>query len=206
MSDVDVDGDVLTLLRAQQVLPVLRTPDAATAIAAAESALGAGLALLELTATTPQWDTALSRVIADHDEAVVGLGTVVSADIARRALDCGARFLVSPWPAPEVRALARAAGVPFLEGAFSPGEVADVASRGPVKLFPAHVGGPQLLRSLRALLPESVIVPTGGIALHDVPDWLDAGAYAVGVGSDLLATGAFDRLGALLASRPAVQS
>jgi 2-keto-3-deoxy-6-phosphogluconate aldolase len=196
--------DVLTLLREQVVLPVLRLPDAAAATAAAELALTAGLSLLELTATTPQWETALSRVIAEHDEAVVGLGTVVSGEIARRALDCGARFLVSPWPAPQVRDVARAAGVPFLEGGFSPGEVADIASRGPVKLFPAHVGGLQLLRSLRAVLPGSVIVPTGGIALDDVPDWLDAGAYAVGVGSDLLAAGAFDRLGALLAARTAV--
>jgi 2-dehydro-3-deoxyphosphogluconate aldolase / (4S)-4-hydroxy-2-oxoglutarate aldolase len=200
------NSDVLTRLRDQQVLPVLRLTDAATAIAAAESALAAGLSLLELTATTPQWDTALAQVIAEHDEAAVGLGTVVSADIARRALDCGARFLVSPWPVPEVREVADRAGVPFLEGAFSPGEVADVASRGPVKLFPAHVGGPQLLRSLKALLPEAVIVPTGGIALTDVPLWLDAGSYAVGVGSDLLAPGGFDRLATLLAARTAVQS
>jgi 2-dehydro-3-deoxyphosphogluconate aldolase/(4S)-4-hydroxy-2-oxoglutarate aldolase len=192
------DADVLTTLRAQQVVPVLRLPDAETAIAATESVLAAGLSLLELTATTPQWDTALSRVIAEHDGAIVGLGTVVSADIARRAVDCGARFLVSPWPVPEVREVADRAGVPFLEGAFTPGEVADVASRGPVKLFPAHVGGPQLLRSLKALLPDAVIVPTGGIALSDVPAWLDAGSFAVGVGGDLLAPGGFDRLAALL--------
>jgi len=195
------DADVLTRLRDQQVLPVLRLPDAATAIAAAESALAVGLSLLELTATTPQWETALSQVIAEHDEAAVGLGTVVSADIAHRALDCGAHFLVSPWPVPEVREVADRAGVPFFEGAFSPGEVADVASRGPVKLFPAHVGGPQLLRSLKAVLPEAVIVPTGGIALGDVIGWLDAGSYAVGVGGDLLAPGGFDRLATLLGRR-----
>jgi 2-dehydro-3-deoxyphosphogluconate aldolase / (4S)-4-hydroxy-2-oxoglutarate aldolase len=144
-------------------------------------------------------------VVAEHADATVGLGTVTSADIARRALDCGARFLVSPWPVPEVREVAHRAGVPFLEGAFSPGEVADVASRGPVKLFPAHVGGPQLLRSLKAVLPEAVIVPTGGIALVDVARWLDAGSYAVGVGGDLLAPGGFDRLATLLADRTTVQ-
>jgi 2-dehydro-3-deoxyphosphogluconate aldolase/(4S)-4-hydroxy-2-oxoglutarate aldolase len=193
--------ELLPRLREQLVLPVLRLPDAASAVTAAESALAAGLPVVELTATTPGWDVALTRLVADHDGAVVGLGTVVSADIARRAIDDGAAFLVSPWPAPEVRKEAAAAGVAFVEGAYSPGEVADVASRGPVKLFPAHVGGPQLVRSLLQLLPDAVIVPTGGIAAEDVPRWLDAGAHAVGVGSDLLAPGAFDRLAGLLESR-----
>jgi 2-dehydro-3-deoxyphosphogluconate aldolase/(4S)-4-hydroxy-2-oxoglutarate aldolase len=189
--------DMLEQLREQKVLPVLRLPDAARAVAAAEAALGAGLVVIELTATTPHWDSALAA-LAGRDEAVVGLGTVVTGDVARRALDSGARFLVSPWSAPEVRDVAREAGVPFVEGAFTPGEVADVAGRGPVKLFPAHVGGPQLVRSLRQVLPDAVIVPTGGISLDEVPAWLDAGAHAVGLGSDLLAPGALDRLADLL--------
>ena len=193
--------ELLPRLREQLVLPVLRLPDAASAVTAAESALAAGLPVVELTATTPGWDVALARLIAVNDGAVVGLGTVVSADIARQAVDVGAAFLVSPWPVPEVREVAASAGVAFIEGAYSPGEIADVASRGPVKLFPAHVGGPQLVRSLRQLLPDVVIVPTGGIALEDVPRWLEAGAHAVGVGSDLLAPGAFDRLAGLLESR-----
>ena len=162
-------ADLLTRLREQLVLPVLRLPDADAAVAAAESALAAGLQVVELTATTPHWELALRRLVADHDDAVVGLGTVVTGEVARAAVESGAAFLVSPWPAPEVRAVADATGVPFIEGAYSPGEVAAAASRGPVKLFPAHVGGPQLLRSLRQLLPDLVIVPTGGIALDDVP-------------------------------------
>jgi 2-keto-3-deoxy-6-phosphogluconate aldolase len=94
-------ADFLTRLREQQVLPVLRLPDAA-AVAAAECALTAGLSLVELTATTPQWDAPHSRVIAAHDEAVVG----------------------------------------------------------PVKLFPAHIGGPRMVRSLRALLAQRTAVQT----------------------------------------------
>jgi 2-dehydro-3-deoxyphosphogluconate aldolase/(4S)-4-hydroxy-2-oxoglutarate aldolase len=117
---------------------------------------------------------------------VLGAGTVTTADDARRAIDAGADFLVSPYPAEAVRAVAGQARVAFLEGGFTPGEVAAAAAQGIAKLFPAHVGGPAYLRSVLAVLPGARIVPTGGIALSDVPAYLAAGAYAVGVGSDLV--------------------
>ncbi len=180
-------GAVLDLLGHQRVLPVLRTDTADAAVAAASAAVDAGLAVVELTTTTPGWERALARVGASG--AVVGIGTVTSAALARAAVDGGAAFLVSPWPVPEARAVARAAGIVLVEGAFTPAEVADAASRGPVKVFPAHVGGPAYLRSLRQVLPGAVLIPTGGIALDDVPAWLAAGAHAVGVGGGLFRDG-----------------
>ena len=104
---------------------------------------------------------------------------------ALRAADAGADFLVSPFPAPQVRDVAGRAEIPFLEGGLTPGELAAAASRGVAKLFPAHVGGVAYLSSVLAVLPDARIIPTGGIALADVPAWLRAGAYAVGVGRDL---------------------
>jgi 2-dehydro-3-deoxyphosphogluconate aldolase / (4S)-4-hydroxy-2-oxoglutarate aldolase len=116
---------------------------------------------------------------------IVGVGTLRTREDAERAVAAGARFLVTPCPAPDVRAVADAANVPLLEGGFTPGEVLAAADRGIAKLFPAHVGGTALLRSILALSPGARIVPTGGIGLADVPAWLDAGAYAVGIGSEL---------------------
>lgn len=194
-------ADFLDLLHRQRVLPVLRLDSGEAAVAAATALLGSGLSMVELTATTPEWPEALRQVGATAQASagsVVGLGTVTDATIAEKALAAGAQFLVSPWSAPEVRAVAADAGVPFLEGAFTPGEVATAAALGPVKLFPAAVGGPGLLRSVRDVLPDAVIVPTGGIALADVPTWLSAGAHAVGVGSDLLRPGAAEQLARLL--------
>jgi 2-dehydro-3-deoxyphosphogluconate aldolase/(4S)-4-hydroxy-2-oxoglutarate aldolase len=104
---------------------------------------------------------------------------------ALRAADAGADFLVSPYPAPEVREVAGRAEIPFLEGGFTPGELSAAAARGVAKLFPAHVGGVAYLSSVLAVLPGARIIPTGGIALSDVPKWLHAGAFAVGVGRDL---------------------
>lgn len=115
---------------------------------------------------------------ADHPKATLGVGTVVTADDARAAADAGADFLVSPWPAPAVRQVAT---VPFLEGGFTPAEVAAASAHGVAKLFPAHLGGIAYLRSLLAVLPEARIMPTGGIKLDQVRDWLAAGAFAVWV-------------------------
>lgn len=190
-----MSGDLLQQLARQRVLPVLRTATADEAVVAALTAVDAGLAVVELTATTPGWAGALARVRRERPDAVVGVGTITSAALAREAVDGGAAFLVSPWPVPG----ARVSGGPFLEGAFTPAEVADGASRGPVKVFPAHVGGPEYLRSLRAVLPAAVLVPTGGIALDDVPAWLAAGAHAVGIGSDLFRGDLVARLAAVAA-------
>ncbi|MEU5725564.1 aldolase [Micromonospora sp. NPDC047738] len=194
-------SDLITLLRGQRVLPVLRLPTAAEATAATAAMFGHGLRVVELTATTPDWASAVRDARRGApDGTLVGLGTVTSGALAAQAVEAGAQFLVSPWPAPDVRAVAASAGLPFLEGAFTPGEVAAAAARGPVKVFPAHVGGPVFLASLRQLLPDADLVPTGGVALGAVPEWLRAGACAVGVGSDLLRPGAADRLRSLLAA------
>jgi 2-dehydro-3-deoxyphosphogluconate aldolase/(4S)-4-hydroxy-2-oxoglutarate aldolase len=85
---------------------------------------------------------------------------------------------------------------------LSPTELAAaLAAGGAAKLFPAHVGGAAYLRSILAVMPGARIVPTGGIRLKDVPAWLDAGAFAVGVGSDLLSGDIEARLRAVLGSR-----
>jgi 2-dehydro-3-deoxyphosphogluconate aldolase/(4S)-4-hydroxy-2-oxoglutarate aldolase len=183
---MSVDAVIAEIGR-QQVLPVLRLPSAEQAVRGAAAVLAAGLTVVELTATTPGWQQALAAVHADLPPGgSVGLGTVIDAGTAETAIAAGAAFLVSPWAAPAVRAVAVAAGVPFLEGALSPTEVAAAAAHGPVKIFPASSVGTGHLSALRAVLPGAILVPTGGIGLADVPRWLAAGAYAVGVGADLL--------------------
>lgn len=174
------------LLRSAAVLPVLRSGSPDDARAHVDALVGAGLPIVELTTSTPEWPTALAAAGRDHPGLVLGVGTVRDPDDVLRARDAGARFLVTPWPAPDVRAAAVEAGLVLVEGGFTPGEIAQASGRGIAKLFPAHVGGPSYLRSLLPVLPGARIVPTGGVGLTDVPEWLTAGALAVGVGSDLL--------------------
>ncbi|MFG2335034.1 bifunctional 4-hydroxy-2-oxoglutarate aldolase/2-dehydro-3-deoxy-phosphogluconate aldolase [Streptomyces yangpuensis] len=178
------------VLAAQRLLPVLRNADADEAVRAAARLLAAGCRAVELTTSTPGWAGAVARTAGLADlhgrRAVIGVGTVTTAAQAAAALDAGAAFLVSPYPAPEVREVAGRRGAVFIEGGFTPAEIATaVRAAGAAKVFPAHVGGPRFVRSLRAVLPDAVLVPTGGIRPEEVPDWIAAGATAVGIGDGL---------------------
>lgn len=129
---------------------------------------------------------------------VAGAGTVTEFDHARTAVDAGAQFLVSPYLDEGIVTWAANAGVPMVPGAFTPTEIVrawDVGAAA-IKVFPASVAGPQLLRELRGPLGHIPLMPTGGISSSNATSFLDAGAFAVGVGGWL--TGA---TGADLASR-----
>ncbi len=182
----DMQAGLRDRLRRAKVLPVLRAGSAAEAIAQVQRCAGAGLDVIELTTTIAGWPAVLAEARGSFPGRLFGVGTVLTATDAATALAGGADFLVSPCPAPAVRRLA-AGRLPFIEGGMTVGEVLAASRRGIAKLFPAHVGGPQFLRSVLTLSPGAPIIPTGGIALADAADWLAAGALAVGVGRDLLA-------------------
>lgn len=131
------------------------------------------------------------------------MGTLVDRDAAERACAAAARFLVSLYPAPETRAVAKRAGVLYVGGGYTPGEIAEASRHGICKLFPAHLGALTRLSALRDVLPEARIIPTGGIRLTEVSTLRRAGAVAVGVGSDLHATVDLDEAVAKLASQVA---
>jgi 2-dehydro-3-deoxyphosphogluconate aldolase / (4S)-4-hydroxy-2-oxoglutarate aldolase len=176
-------------LRRARLVPVIRVGDADEARELIERLVEAELDVVELTTTIPGWAEVASRLRSAHPDLTLGLGTIADAEHARQAVAAGADFCVSPRLVPEARPVLAAAGVPFIEGGLTPTEVLDAASRGIAKLFPAHVGGARYLASLLAVAPEARIMPTGGIPLAEVPKWLEAGAIAVGVGSDLTAPG-----------------
>lgn len=178
------------VMAAQRLLPVLRNSGADEAVRATTDLLAAGCRAVELTTSTPGWAAAVARTAPLADalgrRALIGVGTVTTSAQAEEALDAGAGFLISPYPAPEVRAVARRRAAVFVEGGFTPGEIAAAArSGGGAKVFPAHVGGPGFIRSLKAVLPDALLIPTGGIRPGEVRAWLDAGASAVGIGSGL---------------------
>ena len=186
--------EFIAAVAAQRLVPVLRLPNAAAAVARTLSLLDAGCRVVELTTTVPDWPQALAECSelarSTYAAALIGMGTVTTAAQAATAVSAGAQFLVSPFPVPEVRPVADRAGVILIEGGFTPAEIAAAASRGPAKVFPAHVGGPGFIRSLKAILPGAQLIPTGGIAISQAGDYLDAGALAVGIGSGLPADAA----------------
>ena len=188
---------VLSMIRAVGIIPVIRAESADAALAVVEALAEAGLAVAEITMTVPRAMDAIASVAKRFGERVlVGAGTVTDADTARRAVDAGAEFIVSPCLVPEVIDAARRADVAMLPGALTPTEVLEAFRLGGdmVKVFPAqNVGGASYLRALRGPFPEIPLVPTGGVTLDNVREMFDAGAAAVGVGSELISKDALAR-------------
>ena len=149
----------------------------------------AGVTCLELTLTTPGAVGALKRVRAQlADDVALGMGSVIDADQAAACLEAGADFLVSPAVCADVAVCAAEHGVACYPGAWTPTELLDAWRLGApaVKLFPAASGGPRHLKDVRAPLPHIPLVPTGGVALDQIADYVAAGAVAVGLGGPLL--------------------
>lgn len=162
-----------------------------------EALLAAGIGCFEITLNDPEAEALASIATLAKRFAgrlVIGAGTVLSIPAARRALDAGATFLVSPHTDEALVAWAAAHGVPAFPGALTPSEVVRAWNAGAagVKLFPASAVGPSFIREIRGPLPGIPIVPTGGISVDNVGDFIRAGAVAVGLGSWLIGDGAFD--------------
>jgi 2-dehydro-3-deoxyphosphogluconate aldolase/(4S)-4-hydroxy-2-oxoglutarate aldolase len=176
-------------LRDSGVVAILRAgrPDHLETVA--RELAGAGVTCLELTLTTPGALEALTRLRGSLEAGVaLGLGSVIDAGQARAALDAGAEFLVSPGVCEDVAQAAGARGVACYPGAFTPTEILAAWRLGvpAVKLFPAGTGGPGYLRDVRGPLPDIALVPTGGVALEQIADYIAAGAAAVGLGGPLI--------------------
>lgn len=150
-----------------------------------------GIGVLEITLDADDAYATITQL--DGSGLLVGAGTVMSVPQAVAAMEAGASFLVSPHTDEHVVTWAAENAVPVMAGALTPTEIArawDLGSSA-VKLFPASVGGPDLLRTLRGPFEHVEFVPTGGIDADNAADYLDAGAVAIGVGSWL--TGSSDR-------------
>jgi 2-dehydro-3-deoxyphosphogluconate aldolase/(4S)-4-hydroxy-2-oxoglutarate aldolase len=185
---VDAEA-VFDRIRRARLVPVIRVQEAPTALDLVERLLAGGLDVIEITTTIDGWDQVLRTVRETYPGLCAGAGTVTTPAFAERAVAVGAEFCVSPCLVPTVRTALGPTGVPLLEGGLTPTEVLGAARHGVAKLFPAHVGGVRYLRSLLAVAPDARIMPTGGIPLAEAAQWLEAGAFAVGIGGDLTAPG-----------------
>lgn len=174
------------------VIGIFRTSSAADSLAGARAGLAAGLDVLEVPLTTPNAGQAIHELVEEYPEALIGAGTVLDAAAARESVAAGAQFLVSPSLHPEVISTGHRYGVPVIPGASTPTEVVSALEAGAdaIKIFPASTWSPGSIRDLRAALPQAPLVVTGGIAPEDAPDWIRAGAVAVGLGSALTKGGA----------------
>ena len=185
------------MLREVGIIPIIRASTADIAMPVAEALLQAGLPIVEITMTVPNAIDAI-RAVAKRfaGRLLVGAGTVTDGETARRAVDAGAEFIVSPCLVADVIEAAHDVDVAVLPGALTPTEVFEAFRSGAdmVKVFPVQsVGGAAYLRALRGPFPDIPLVPTGGVTLENMAEMFKAGAAAVGVGSELVSQDALAR-------------
>jgi 2-dehydro-3-deoxyphosphogluconate aldolase/(4S)-4-hydroxy-2-oxoglutarate aldolase len=148
----------------------------------------AGFTVVEISMTSPDAENLISEAIRQFGEAlVIGAGTIRGPEIMDKALKAGAKFIVTPSLDEEVITECVRRDIPIFPGALSPTEIEDAWDHGAtaVKIFPASLGGPAYIRSLRGPMDDVRFVPTGGVNMEDIPAYLDAGAFALGMGSPL---------------------
>ncbi|MEV5508281.1 bifunctional 4-hydroxy-2-oxoglutarate aldolase/2-dehydro-3-deoxy-phosphogluconate aldolase [Streptomyces orinoci] len=173
---------------AQRVLAVVHGESYDQAAEIAGTLVSAGITSVEIALTTPfalEAVATLSREVGD--EALIGAGTVLDGHSARMAVEAGARFLASPSLDAEVLRTGHRYGVPVFPGAGTPTEILRALELGAdaVKLFPASSHRPGGLREIHAELPQAAMVPSGDIEVDSAPEWIAAGAAAIGLGASL---------------------
>lgn len=178
----------LDALRRLGLIAVLRGPTAELTVQMASTLIAAGVKGIEVTYTTPDAPGVLRELAAQFgDTAVLGMGTLTEPEQAAEAQTAGAHFLVSPHTDPELAGAMVATGLPVMMGALTPSEVRLAYKLGSdvVKLFPGSLGGPSYLKALKGPFPNIPLMPTGGVSVDNAQEWLAAGAFAVGAGSEL---------------------
>jgi 2-dehydro-3-deoxyphosphogluconate aldolase/(4S)-4-hydroxy-2-oxoglutarate aldolase len=174
------------------IVPVVRAPSEELAMRAADALLAGGVSVFEITMTVPNAQAVIRALVKRFaSEALVGAGTVLSADDARSCIDAGAQFIVSPGLDHDTIEAAHASNVPVMPGALTPTEVISAYKAGSdmVKIFPCSaVGGAKYLKALKGPLPQVKMLPTGGVSLATVAEFIAAGAAALGIGTELVDT------------------
>jgi len=182
-------AEVISLLTNPGIIAVVRAQTPDQVIPLSEALIAGGVLAVEITMTTPDALGAIRRAREQiAGRALIGVGTVLEEETCRAAIRAGAEFVVTPICRTELVAIAHAADRPIMIGAYSPTEAQTAHEAGAdfVKIFPADTLGPSYIRGLRAPLPHLRLVPTGGVDLHNIRDFLKAGCVAVGLGSSLV--------------------
>jgi 2-dehydro-3-deoxyphosphogluconate aldolase / (4S)-4-hydroxy-2-oxoglutarate aldolase len=178
------------------VVATLRAHAAEAALKAASALVKGGITAIEVTYSTPDVPAVLRALRTEFgDQVLLGAGTITEAGQAAEAAAAGARFLVSPGCVDAIVAEMTQTGVLTCPGAFTPTEVMRARALGAdiIKIFPASLAGPHLLKALLGPFPDLLAMPTGGVNTGNLGDWLAAGALAVGASGELCSQGAIAR-------------
>src|SRR5262252_1957315 len=172
------------------IIPVVRASSVEDANRAIEAICAGGIPVVEITMTVPNAISVIRELVQRHGgDVLIGAGTVTNAEQAESCVRAGAQFLVSPGLALSVLSVARVHNRLAIPGALTPTELMNAQEHGArlIKIFPCgNVGGPKYLKSLKAPFPHASLIPTGGVNASNAAEFMAAGAFALGVGADLV--------------------
>ena len=178
---------ILADLKAAGVVAIARVDDSSSLIDVGRALAKGGIHNFEITLTVPKALQVIEKAVDALDDVVIGAGTVLDAETARAAILAGAGFIVSPVFRQAIVDMCRRYGVAVMVGAMTPTEALNAWEAGSdiVKIFPAGIGGPEFFRDLKGPFPFIELMPTGVAMRESAPQFIKAGACAVGVGGDL---------------------
>lgn len=172
------------------IVPVVRAASFEEARQAVDAICAGGISVIEITMTVPNAPALIRAVVRQYgDKVLTGAGTVLNSEQASECLEAGAEFLVSPGLSVPVLRAAQARGKLAIPGALTPTELMTASLEGArvIKIFPCeNMGGPKYIKALKAPFPRVELIPTGGVNLSNAAAYIAAGAFALGVGGDLV--------------------
>jgi 2-dehydro-3-deoxyphosphogluconate aldolase/(4S)-4-hydroxy-2-oxoglutarate aldolase len=190
---------IIQELTASGVVAVIRAASADDAIKMIEAVKEGGVRAIEITMTVPGAVDLIKDLTETYKgtDVIIGAGTVLDSETARACILAGAAYIVSPGFDKETVELCNLYRVPMMPGVMTVTEVMEALKSGVeiVKVFPGSAFGPGIIKAFKGPLPQGNYMPTGGVSLDNVKDWIKAGAVAVGVGGDLTGdakTGRYD--------------
>lgn len=186
---------VLQRISESGVVAVIRLKDADKLTKVIEAVRKGGITCIEITMTVPGAVEIIRSLVATMPaDVLIGAGTVTSAQNAEDVIAAGAKFVVSPVLNIDVINVCKKYGVACMPGCYTPTEIFTAWNAGAdvCKVFPATSLGPKYFKDLSGPFPQIKLMPTGGVTIENVGEWISAGAVAVGIGSDLLDKKAID--------------
>jgi len=172
------------------VVAVVRAESTEEAINITDACIKGGIAAIEITFTVPGADQVIRDLRATYKDGqvIIGAGTVLDPETARIAIMAGAQYIVSPSLNLDTIRLCNRYQIPVMPGAMTISEIVQAMEAGAdiVKVFPGEAFGPSFIKAVKGPLPQTPIMPTGGVSLDNVGEWIKAGCVAVGVGGKLI--------------------
>jgi 2-dehydro-3-deoxyphosphogluconate aldolase/(4S)-4-hydroxy-2-oxoglutarate aldolase len=187
--------EVCELIKKIGIIPAIRVSSAEDAHYAAETVTAGGIPIVEITMTVPEAVELISHLVTHHKKMIVGAGTVLDTETAKRCVDAGASFLTAPGLDPAIVEFAVKSDVAAIPGALTPTEVINAWKAGAdfVKVFPSALGGHKYIKALKTALPQISLIAAGGVTQQTATNYILAGATALGVGSDLVPVESIER-------------